>query len=90
MVSDQISIHEVKIVQFFLDNKEKWFSNLEVSRKLKAVSARTVRAHTNRLEGLGVLERVEIYPGHRFRWKGDVQAKEYLNEFNRAKAAISN
>jgi len=63
---DAISCQEVSIYQFFSGHPESWFSNREIAAQTK-VNQRTVRAHTRLMFENGLLDKVHVFPGDRFR-----------------------
>lgn len=65
MENTEISLHLLK-VYLFAKRTDGWFTNAEVT-KAAGISDRTARAHTKTLVDKGVLERAEVFPGHRFR-----------------------
>lgn len=67
MERNEVSLHEVRVFRFFIDNPGGWFSNREITGATESVSARTVRLHTQRLAALGLLDAEEVFPGRRFR-----------------------
>ena len=80
MENKGISLHRLKV---FLVAKQAqdWFTNDEAT-KGAGISARTVRMHTKSLVDMGILERVGVFPGHRFRLR--VTNKAYAEELERA------
>ena len=63
----EISWHAAEVYRVFRDNPERWLMNKEIAEKTQGVAARTVRAKTSTLVRLGVVEQIEVFPGHRYR-----------------------
>lgn len=82
----EISLHLVRIWEFFKSNKARWASNQEIQSTVK-FSPRTVRMHTLYLVRSGLIDQQEVFPGHRYRLS-DVADKRNKNFFERLEKAI--
>jgi hypothetical protein len=53
---DEGSVHEVKVYRVLAAHKEQWLTNKEIATLAEGVSERTVRAHTNKLVRMQVID----------------------------------
>lgn len=82
--SSEISLHEVLVWQAF---DATWKTANDVSQSLKGkVAARTVRAHAHKLVALGLLDVMEVFPGHRYR-ASEKASKRNMGYFQRLQKA---
>ena len=86
MEQNEISIHEVRVVQAMQANAEKWLSNKDIAELVQGVSPRTVRAKTAKLVTIGLLDVAEVFPSHRYRWSDKAKQRNaaYLNRLAKA------
>jgi DNA-binding IclR family transcriptional regulator len=63
----EVSLHEIKVLHALMSNPDKWLTHKEISQTSR-VNERTTRAHTLRLVKLGMLEKAEVFPAHKYRW----------------------
>ena len=66
MERSEISLHEVRLYSQLLSHPKKWFTNRELADAV-GFSERTVRAHTLRFCGLGIIDHLEVFPAHKYR-----------------------
>lgn len=66
-MNNTISEHESRIFTLFKRHPKAWFSNADIAEKLK-FSDRTVRKHTLHFLKLTIIQKMEVYPGFRFKW----------------------
>lgn len=80
-----ISLHEIKVFRIFKTEPERWFTHKQIAETSK-VNERTVRSHTLRFVGLGLLDQAEVFPGHRYRWSARAAKRNdsYLLRLNQA------
>lgn len=78
----EISIYEIRIATA-LRKAESWMSNRDIGTSTK-IPERTVRAHTKKLHHLGLLDRREVFPGHRFKWSDKAENHAYLQRLSSA------
>lgn len=83
---DRISVHEVRLLQLFRTQPERWLTNAEAA-EAACISPRTARLHTSRLVELGVLEVQRLVPASRFRLGSQPgeQGQAYLERWNQAR-----
>ena len=82
----EVSLHEV-LVWRGLDKK--WRTHKEIFKKIGGkVAERTVRAHTQKLVALGLIEVVEVFPGHRYRIKATSTVSDYIKRLEAAAEAF--
>lgn len=63
----EISRHEVAVYNCFRDRPAQWMTNDEAHEITVGVAKRTIRLHTKRLLDLGILDRMELFPAHKFK-----------------------
>jgi len=85
---DQISLQEVSIYRFLSSHPETWFSNSDIAKEVEGVALRTIRAHTKRFFELGIVEKVNVFPGDRFRFSGATKSQDYIQRLEEV-AAVS-
>lgn len=67
----RISTIEVAIFIAVSTQPDRWFTNAELRNQLgETMSLRSIENHTARFAKLGLVQRVETFPEHRFRWTG--------------------
>lgn len=83
----EVSIHELKIYLALKGDSSRWLTNAQIAEKIGGIAERTVRAHTSRLVSAGLVERAEVFPGHRFRLsqKADKRGDGYLQRLEKAR-----
>ena len=64
MEKNEISLHEVKI--YLCLKNGGWMTHKDIE-SASGINPRTVRAHTKRFVGLGILDVAEVFPAHRYR-----------------------
>lgn len=86
----EISEHEVRIYRTLKKEPERWMTHAEIE-KSSGVCARTVRQHTLKLVRLGLLDMVELFPRHRYRFseKGHRRNKSYAQRLTQAEEVLS-
>jgi len=72
MQSTEISPHELLVYLVLKSNKGEWLTNTEIGNLAEGMSTirfspRTVRAHTARMVEAGLVDRVPVFPAHKFR-----------------------
>jgi hypothetical protein len=63
----EVSLHEVRVVLALKGTPDTWLTNREISAAA-SVAERTARQHTLRLVKLGLIDQVQVFPGHRYKW----------------------
>lgn len=88
---NEVSLHEVRVFLALKGKPEEWLTNLEIS-KASGVNQRTTRLHTIRLVQLGMLEKAEVFPAHRYRWsaKGARRNAAYSQRLQTAAEVFAN
>jgi Fic family protein len=62
----EVSIHEARLFAVLMKCGGEWLTSQEIAKKSK-VAERTSRNHLKKLAELGLVERVKVFPGHRYR-----------------------
>jgi DNA-binding transcriptional ArsR family regulator len=83
-----LEMSEFTIWEVLLDHSATWLTNAEIFQFFREwggeTKARTIRFHTRRLVGLGVVDEVEAFPGNRYRISRDVdKVAEYGRRLSR-------
>lgn len=88
MERNEISIHEVR-VYLALKAAGDWMTHADIANA-SGVNPRTVRAHTLRLVGLGLLDKAEVFPAHRYRLaqKADKRNASYAQRLEHARSVF--
>ena len=71
-----ISIQDIKVYRFLVENKDKWITNKQISQLTK-VSPRTVRAKTQKFTELGLLDTMDLFPKRGYRLKAKRLQRSY-------------
>lgn len=89
MPRELASRHEVAVYKALLDAGPEWLSSNQIAERA-SVSARTARAHALRLAQLGIIEQTEVFPGHRYRMRPDVDQshRDYATRLRQAATAL--
>ena len=66
-IDDQISWQEVQVYQYLVTHRRSWVSNSEIVTATK-LNGRTVRRHTRTFCECGLLDKMHVFPGYRFRY----------------------
>lgn len=62
----EVSLHLVKVWNYLKSKGGKWTTNADITEAVK-FSPRTVRMHTLYLVRAGLVDQVEVFPGHRYK-----------------------
>lgn len=65
MEKGEISIHQIKVVEFVRENGG-WVTSKEIAAGA-GVAERTARHHALALVNLGIFDQAEVFPAHRYR-----------------------
>lgn len=87
----EISRHEVEVFRVLAQAKPgAWLSNADIHAATDRVAARTVRATTLKLVGLGLVDQAEVFPSHRFRLSSQAAKRNrgYYDRLHRAAEAL--
>lgn len=84
----EISIHETKVFAALKQNV-RWLTNHEIAQ-LAGVAERTARAHSRKLVDLGIVDRAQVFPGHRFMLSpaAEERNKQYLTQLEFASGVL--
>ena len=82
-----ISFHIVKVWRTLSQANGDWLTNREIAARA-AMSERTVRAKTARFFAAGILDRMELYPGYRYRLRQNPENSGLIAELKRADEAF--
>jgi hypothetical protein len=75
---NEISIREVEVYRVLAGARhcpERWLTNAEISSRVPAAALSTVRALTRKFVRLGLVDRANVSPGHRFRWSANAETR---------------
>jgi DNA-binding transcriptional ArsR family regulator len=86
MEKNEISIHELKVVNALRFNPDRWLGNRDITKMIGSISERTVRAHTLKLVKLGLLDQAEVFPSHRYKWSDKARKRNaaYVTRIDKA------
>lgn len=84
----EVSVHEALVARA-LRNSGAWMTHHDIRAAITtmAVADRTVRHHVLRLVGLGLVDKAEVFPAHRYRWS-EMAGKRNLAYLQRLDRAI--
>jgi DNA-binding IclR family transcriptional regulator len=84
---NEISRHEILVYQTLA--RGEWISSREIAEQ-SGVAHRTARAHALKLVRLGLVEQVEVFPGHRYRLSEHAAQRNrgYSDRITRAAAVL--
>jgi predicted transcriptional regulator len=87
---NEISLHELQVYRALVAQKDTWVTVLDLTKKVEHVARRTITHHLQRFLTLGLVDRAETFPGHRYRWaaKGDKRNRAYMLRLQRANEAF--
>lgn len=76
---DQISLHEATVYLLLVNNRDRWFTSKELAAEAN-VSGRSARLFAAKLAEMGIADRLETYPGYRYRIAAGSQRRhaEYI------------
>lgn len=83
METNEISMHEATVYLVFSSHPDRWFSNKQIT-EMTNLHPKCVAAHTLRMLRNGVLERAEVYPGHRHKFLGTKNNPMYHQRVRKA------
>lgn len=85
----EISFHLIKIWRY-VKQKQKWVSHQQISEEAN-VNERTVRAHIRYLVSAGLVDKMEMFPQHRYRYSemGEKRNKTFCDRLESASAIFS-
>ena len=84
MESNEISHHQVRLYDYLRANPQ-WHTGKSISEGA-GLNNRTVRAHVLKFVKLGLVDQLELYPGHRYRWS-EIAEKRNKAMFQRLEQA---
>jgi Fic family protein len=87
MTGKRISAEQVKVMEVFTANPDGWFDSNQVERSAE-VPGSTVRHFLFTFLQLGLLERLEMHGGYRYRLSPKAEAQPYFRRLQDAAAAI--
>jgi predicted ArsR family transcriptional regulator len=81
---NEVSVHEARVYLALLAG-DRWLTANDVAEQA-SVAPRTARAHCLKLVRLGLVDQVETFPAHRYRWseKGSKRNRGYLQRLEQA------
>lgn len=77
----EVSLHLIKVWKYLKENSEKWSTNHQIAEFVK-FSERTVRMHTLYLVRSGLVDQMEVFPGHRYKMANNPD-KRNVNFYDR-------
>jgi DNA-binding IclR family transcriptional regulator len=87
MTGKQVSPEQVRVMAVFTAEPQGWFDSNEVERKTE-VPGSSVRHFLLTFLKLGVLERVEVHGGYRYRLSQHAGSQPYYKRLEEAAAAM--
>lgn len=87
MTGKRISAEQVRVMAVFTANPDGWFDSNQVERSAE-VRGSTVRHFLFTFLWLGLLERLEMHGGYRYRLSTNAEAQPYFRRLQDAAAAI--
>lgn len=89
MERNEVSLHEVKVVRALRANEAEWLTSAAVAERA-SVASRTARSHLLRLVTLGLVDQMELFPAHRYRWSSKAlqRNKAYLQRIDAASKVL--
>jgi hypothetical protein len=87
MTGKRISAEQVKVMAVFRANPDGWFDSNQVERSAE-VPGSTVRHFLFTFLQLGLLGRVEVHGGYRYRLSHTAEAQPYFRRLQQAAAAM--
>ncbi len=82
MEKAEISLHEIK-TYMALKQAKGWLTTHEIAAQT-GVHPRTARLHALRFLEMGIVDRVEVFPAHRFRIAAAAKDVAYVNRLEHA------
>lgn len=88
MEKGEISIHQVRIVDFVRENGS-WVTAKEIAAGAE-VAERTARHHALSLVNLGIFDQAEVFPAHRYKYsdKAEKRNKAYCLRLESARSVF--
>jgi hypothetical protein len=87
MTGKKVSAEQVKVMAVFLAEPKQWFDSNTIERKTE-VPASSIRHFLFTFFRLGLLERVEVHRGYRYRLSPTADQQPYLQRLREAAAVI--
>jgi DNA-binding IclR family transcriptional regulator len=87
MTGKRISAEQVKVMAVFMTDPQGWFDSNAIERKTE-IPGSTVRHFLFTFLQLGLLERVEVHGGYRYRLSSNAEAQPYFRRLQEAAAAM--
>jgi DNA-binding transcriptional ArsR family regulator len=83
-----ISLHLVRVVDYVRSQHGSWVTAGEIAEQA-GMAGRTARSHARALAGLGIFDRVEVFPGYRYRFIAtEATHKGVLGRIEEARTAL--
>jgi predicted transcriptional regulator len=87
MTGKRISAEQVRVMAVFTASPDGWFDSNQVERSAE-VPGSTVRHFLLAFLQLGLVERVEVHGGYRYRLSPTAEAQPYFRRLQEAAAAM--
>jgi DNA-binding IclR family transcriptional regulator len=87
MTGKRVSAQQVRVMAVFTSEPQGWFGSSEVGRRTD-VPGSTVRHFLLAFLRLGLLERLEVHGGYRYRLSPEAGAQPYFRRLQEAAAAM--
>jgi len=87
MTGKRVSLEQVKVMAAFLAEPQGWFDSNAIGRKTE-ISGSSVRHFLFAFLRLGLLERVEVHGGYRYRLSPKAGTQPYFQRLQAAAAAM--
>lgn len=89
MTGKRVSVEQVKVIDVFRAEPRSWFGSDDVGRRT-GLPTSSIRHFLHTFHKLGLIERVEVYPGYRYRLSSKAEAQPYFEKLCEASAVMRN
>jgi len=88
METNEVSLHRLYVWKY-VEKSGCWLTNDEIAKGAN-VALRTARSHSKALSDLGLFDRAEIFPAHRFKMSDKAAARNqgYLQRLQQAAEVV--
>jgi DNA-binding IclR family transcriptional regulator len=87
MTGKRVSAEQLKVMAVFMAEPQEWLDSSQVERKTE-VPGSTVRHFLFAFLRLGLLERLEVHGGYRYRLSPTAETQPYFQRLQEAAAAM--
>lgn len=87
MTRKKVSFQQVLLIAVFIAEPESWFTARDIEHKT-GISGNTVRQHCLKFCKIGLLDRVEVFPGNKYRLALEAHSQPYFKQILDAAVAL--